>query len=134
MGILKKKPPKIDYKNSNDIIKQLNSKRTTIGTVMEGLHEMVYGFQNEREEFYVKEIEEKLANEEIELDDFDLDLWAERIQQQIYRDSKLFVNDYVTVQEDAILDAINEDKIKKDPAHAFLILLRVMKEAFDDIE
>ena len=136
MGILKtsKKQTKPNYENIEEIVKALNNRKTTVDNVMSGLQDIIYKFQDSREEFYIKEIQEKMQNGEEDPEDFDLNLSAERIQQQILNDTKTFVETYVTKAEDDILDAINDKRVKKQPAHAFLILLSKMKKAFSDIE
>lgn len=134
MKLFKKKPKIVDYTKIEDVIKLLNSRKTTVEDVMDGLQSMIWKFQDIKENTYLEEIEQKVDNEEIDLEEFNVHQWAQKIEHQILIDSKAFVDNYVSETEDKILDAINDKQIKKDPAHAFLILLQSMKKAFADIE
>lgn len=134
MGSVKTaKKVKVDYTNFEEVVKALNNRKTTINNVMDGLQDMIYKFQDQREEYYVNEVKEQIETNRAEPGDFDLDLVADRIYDQILNDSRTFIDNYVATNQDNVLDAINEKRLKKEPGYAFLILIDTMKKAFEEV-
>ena len=128
MGISKKQ--KINFGNTEDVIKVLNNRRTTIEVVMTSLQNMIEDFQNVKENFYVEEFEEIFRKRKREITEEDLQQYTSEIETKVQKDTIAFVSNYVTKMNDVILDAINSKELKKRPGHAFLILLQSMESAF----
>lgn len=129
-----KKKKHIDLNNIDEIIKMLNNKKTTIEDVLSRLQDLIEEFQHNKEDFYINDLKEQIEETETEVENEALERWAEKIQKLVMKDTKHFVDSYIKRTNDNILDAINENKVKKDPAHAFLILLQTMEKAFKKTE
>ena len=128
MGISKKQKTK--FGNTEDVIKVLNNRRTTIEVVMTSLQNMIEDFQNVKENFYVEEFEEIFRKRKREITEEDLQQYTSEIETKVQKDTIAFVSNYVTKMNDVVLDAINSKELKKRPGHAFLILLQSMESAF----
>lgn len=122
---------KQDLKNFEEVVKLLKSRKTTIECVLSKLQDMVQSFQTIKEDFYLEELKEQIEKEAVDPEEMDIDAYAGKIEQLVFKDTKAFVNTYVKETNDKILDAVNEKILKKDPAFAFLILLQIMQQAFD---
>ena len=122
---------KQDIKNFEEVVKLLKSKKTTIEDVLSKLQDMVQEFQTIKEDFYLEELEEQIEKEVIDAEEMDIDAYAAKIEKLVFKDTKNFVNLYVKETNDKILDAVNEKILKKEPAHAFLMLLQIMQQAFE---
>lgn len=122
---------KQDIKNFEEVVKLLKSKKTTIEDVLSKLQDMVQEFQTIKEDFYLEELEEQIEKEVVDAEEMDIDAYAAKIEKLVFKDTKNFVNLYVKETSDKILDAVNEKILKKEPAHAFLMLLQIMQQAFE---
>jgi hypothetical protein len=125
-----KKKTKNKALDTTSLIKMLNNKKTTIHDVLTILQETIEEFQNTKEDFYVNDLKKQLDETDTNATEEDLQRWAEKIQKLVIKDTKSFVQNYIEKMNDNVLDAINEKKVKRDPAHAFLILLQTMESAF----
>ena len=125
---------KKDLTNFDNVVTLLKNKRVTIETVLSRLQDMVQNFQSLKEDFYVEELEKQVEKEIIDSDTIDPDLQADKICRLVYNDTKNFVDLYVQQTNDKILDAVNSQILKKDPAFAFLMLLQIMQQAFEKYE
>ncbi len=123
-----------NFENFDNVVTLLKNKRVTIETVLSRLQDMVQNFQSLKEDFYVEELEKQVEKEIIDSDTIDPDLQADKICRLVYNDTKKFVDLYVQQTNDKILDAVNSQILKKDPAFAFLMLLQIMQQAFEKYE
>ena len=133
MGNSVKKASKVDINDIKSVVKMLNNKKTTIEDVLTKLQDLVQDFQNIKEDFYIEELREQVGDSGLDEDE-DIDSIAERMYELIQKDTKGFVSSYIQAMNDCILDAINQEKVKKEPAHAFLVLLQIMESAFSKDE
>jgi len=125
---------KQDLKNFEQVVKLLKSKKTTIESVLSKLQDMVETFQSTKEDFYLEELQEQIEKQVVDVEEMDIDAYAAKIENLVFKDTKNFVNLYVKETNDKILDAVNEKIIKKEPGYAFLILLQIMQQAFEKEE
>jgi hypothetical protein len=129
---MKKKTKKVDFNDTENIIKVLNNKKTTIEDVLSRLQDLIEEFEHLKEDYYIEKLRIQLEKQNSNTPDEDnLNRLAEKIQKLVVNDTKKFVNTYVKTMNDNILDAINEKKVQKDPAHAFLMLLQTMQLAYE---
>lgn len=126
----KKKAVKVDFFDSASVIKMLNNKKTTIEYVCSNLQDIVDKFRDTKEDYYVNELKEQIDKNPDDVTDEDLQRWADKIQKLVVKDTKGFVKTYIEKMNDNILDAINDNTVHKDPAHAFLLLLQTLEKAF----
>lgn len=113
-----------------EVIKMLNSKKTTINVATNRLKKFVEDYQDSREDFYFEQFGKKLKK--IHPSEIDLDEQTEEIYQALYKDTAKFVKKYVDETTDQLLDAINDKKVDKTAAYNFITMLQALKETFEE--
>lgn len=123
--------------NIEKAIKLINSKKTTVDDVYKFIFSDIEKFQNERENYYVQELKEQYesGDEEAVITESCSERAAERITANLERDTKIYVNEYVTLSIDALLDAYNSKQIKdKNSIKNFVSLLVQLRGVYAEEE
>jgi prenyltransferase beta subunit len=123
--------------NIEKAIKLINSKKTTVDDVYKFIFSDIEKFQNERENYYVQELKEQYesSDEEAVITESCSERAAERITANLERDTKIYVNEYVTLSIDALLDAYNSKQIKdKNSIKNFVSLLVQLRGVYAEEE
>ena len=115
--------------SSKFIISLLNDDQLTIDKFSSFIFHHVEKFQQEREEFYIKQFESSVENNPENFDFNQIDFYTEDIFGNITADSKLFIEGFVKSVSDIIMDACSDQKVDKKVAEFALTMSMLIKEA-----
>lgn len=111
----------------------VNKKTFTVDNVCKFLFSVVEDYQNYREDFHMKQLQEKYVKSSRHMDKKSADEIAEEVAEKIENDVRNFVPSYVDESIDKVLDAMNQKKFKtKKASTALLILLTTLKENYEE--
>lgn len=118
-----------DYKHcKEEIIELLCRESVSIGDVVSFLKGVIGGYQDTYTDAYVRDLVQKSRDQGLCAEDIDITYESERVQEAVLTSTDKFALEYVTRMTDEVLDLINEKELPKETAHAFLIILSVLKD------
>ena len=118
--------------NVEKAVSLINNKKTTIDDVYKFVFKDIAKFQDEREKLYIQEFKNNYDTNNGSIGDAAYTTRvAEKISNNIERDTKVFVSEYVTASIDALLDEYNSGKVKiKSGIKNFIVLLTQVKDSY----
>ena len=118
--------------NIEKAISLINNKKTTIEDVCNFITNDISEYQNKRENYYIQEFKEQCESHLITPE---TDLYtrvAEKITDNIGKDTEKYIDKYVDQAIDALLDSYNNKKItSKTGFKNFLSILTTLKKEYN---
>jgi hypothetical protein len=119
--------------NIEKAIKLLDKRTTTFDEVCKFIYKDIEEYQESRERFYLEQLRDEYQGGE-DLTEEVIEDYTNKIAQKIEKDVVRFSIEYAINSIDAVLDAINEKRLKKKTSTTnLLIILTSLKEINEEI-